>query len=829
MTLVSLGQSVHASGGGDIFLTGVQDILIDATFAQPIIYVATGSGGAGLSVWSVDQTLSVRVDIASYPGGVQLGQPIELSLMHINGQATLATIGINDAGIWAYEQGKSGAISKTGYQPMSGLPNDLKAVTTGGGLVFGAHSNSQKIEVWDSGSTGEFTNLRKINSGLENAPSGIIKLTHIEIGDPDILLALTDGEDTLGSYTVDKNGRPTLVNTYTVSDGVGIAGASNLDVVQMAGRSYAIVTGRDSNTLTVFEIGSGGGIVARDHLIDTGDTRFGGAAHLAISTIGDSVFVAAAGNDDGISLFQLLPGGRLLHLSTQADTAEMTLENISALDMASSGETLIIAVTSETEVGLTIFDSVLGPQGITLTGTDINATLRGTSDDDVIIGGVGSEYIITGGGNDVLMDGAGSDTLSGGDGTDVFILATDGAVDTIIGFQVGIDQIDLSGWTFLRNSGQLTFTSLTNGGQIAFRDETLRIETRSQTPITSAHFTEMSILEGDRILPEWFEQVNAQLAESTGTSASDVITGGAGRDLLKGGAGNDTLMGSAGNDHIDGGSGGDYLNGGPGSDLYIVDSLDDRVIESRRWEGQDTVESGVDFWLSGVHVEDLLLTGYQDIRGVGNGLVNLITGNDGNNILDGGKNNDQLIGGNGNDTYYVRAPLDTVTELENGGTDVVKAYRSLQIPENVERMYLQGTINLNGIGNDQANLIVGNMADNMLIGRGGRDTLKGLGGADTFVFDRAPGNENVDRIIDFTTGEDNLWIKATLFGLDTGNVQTGAFHLGPTAHDINDRFIFDTSTGGLWIDPDGTGPQRQILTFVLEADAVLTASDIFIF
>jgi Ca2+-binding RTX toxin-like protein len=229
------------------------------------------------------------------------------------------------------------------------------------------------------------------------------------------------------------------------------------------------------------------------------------------------------------------------------------------------------------------------------------------------------------------------------------------------------------------------------------------------------------------------------------------------------------------------------------------------------------------------HVEDLTLRGEEHIRRVGNGLVNVFTGNSGNNILDGGKNNDQLIGGDGNDTYFVRAPKDTVIELEDGGIDVVRAFKSMRIPENVERMYLQTEIALNGMGNDQANLIVGNMADNILAGRGGRETLNGLGGSDTFVFDRAPDNNNVDRIIDFASGDDNIWLKASLFGLTAGDVSNRAFHLGTQAADRFDRFIFDSDKGGLWVDPDGTGPQRQFLTLVLEDDAELTASDLFVF
>ncbi|MCD1618887.1 hypothetical protein K7H20_12540 [Salipiger manganoxidans] len=107
------------------------------------------------------------------------------------------------------------------------------------------------------------------------------------------------------------------------------------------------------------------------------------------------------------------------------------------------------------------------------------------------------------------------------------------------------------------------------------------------------------------------------------------------------------------------------------------------------------------------HIEDLVLTGTADVRGIGNGLDNVIRGNGGANILDGGKGVDRLIGGAGNDTYLVRSPGDTVVEAAGGGeADTVKAFRSTLLPEHVERLYLQSVltqageaVQINGIGN----------------------------------------------------------------------------------------------------------------------------------
>lgn len=119
--------------------------------------------------------------------------------------------------------------------------------------------------------------------------------------------------------------------------------------------------------------------------------------------------------------------------------------------------------------------------------------------------------------------------------------------------------------------------------------------------------------------------------------------------------------------------------------------------------------------------------------------------------------------------------------------------------------------------------------DNTLIGREGNDTLYGLDGADVFVFDRAPGPDNLDTLPDFDRAEgDTLWLRDVLCeGLDRGELDASAFHLGTQAADAGDRVIYDIRSGLLWLDSDGSGPKVAVAIADLEG-AFLTASDIFI-
>ena len=223
-----------------------------------------------------------------------------------------------------------------------------------------------------------------------------------------------------------------------------------------------------------------------------------------------------------------------------------------------------------------------------------------------------------------------------------------------------------------------------------------------------------------------------------GGGDADLIDGGAGNDELAGSAGTDDLRGGAGNDILDGGTENDRMEGGAGNDTYYVDSNDDVIVELAG-EGADSVVSyAASFTLSG-NVEHMTLGGTFDRDGTGNALANTLTGNSGkntlvgmagNDTLDGGTGIDRLEGGVGNDTYIVDNTGDAVVELAGEGTDTVKASASYTLSDNIERLALTGSGDIDGTGNALANILTGNSGKNTLVGMDGNDTLDGGAGID---------------------------------------------------------------------------------------------------
>jgi Ca2+-binding RTX toxin-like protein len=122
----------------------------------------------------------------------------------------------------------------------------------------------------------------------------------------------------------------------------------------------------------------------------------------------------------------------------------------------------------------------------------------------------------------------------------------------------------------------------------------------------------------------------------------------------------------------------------------------------------------------------------------GNDIINGLAGDDilkglaGNDTLDGGSGADRMLGGLNDDVYFVDNIFDQVTENANEGTDTIKAFDSYTMPNNVEILFLQGTADISGFGNNQNNItLLGNIGNNYLKGGTGINVLNGMAGSDT--------------------------------------------------------------------------------------------------
>jgi len=173
-----------------------------------------------------------------------------------------------------------------------------------------------------------------------------------------------------------------------------------------------------------------------------------------------------------------------------------------------------------------------------------------------------------------------------------------------------------------------------------------------------------------------------------------------------------------------------------------------------------------------------------------------------------------------------------VYEQANSGFD--RAYLTssytLAAGQEIELLHLlrsTGRADLDLTGNEFGQRLSGNAGDNVLDGRGGADVLASGFGADTFVFSTALGNGNVDRLTDFSSA-DTIQLSAEIFSaLSPGALRADAFKdvgTGGTV-DASDRIVYDSRTGALSYDADGSGAGAAVQFATLDNRAALNAGD----
>jgi Ca2+-binding RTX toxin-like protein len=233
----------------------------------------------------------------------------------------------------------------------------------------------------------------------------------------------------------------------------------------------------------------------------------------------------------------------------------------------------------------------------------------------------------------------------------------------------------------------------------------------------------------------------------------------------------------------------------------------------------------------------------------------------GDDSLDGLKGIDTMIGGDGNDTYYVDNVKDVIVEGDqaqsNAGDDdlVHSTAAAYTLPANVEHLIIDGKAKGNGTGNALDNRLTGNIAVNVLSGLAGNDTLDGGSGndaltggdgADTFIFSSGiKGNKNIDTVKDFVHGQDKIYLSADIFpklavavGFVSGNeplslAKANSHYLvsGPKvkAVDASSYLLYDTATGRLSYDEDGSGKLAASTFVTLTGKPTLTLDDFWIY
>jgi Ca2+-binding RTX toxin-like protein len=502
-----------------------------------------------------------------------------------------------------------------------------------------------------------------------------------------------------------------------------------------------------------------------------------------------------------------------------------------------AGTPLTVRVTASDLLGASATDDF---------GVEIAGVFTGTEGSDSLVGTTGADVLYGLGGDDRLDGGPGPDAMYGGGGDDVYVVDEVGdtitenpgegsdTVESAASYTLGgdVEHLTLTGTGNISGTGNALANVLTGNAGTNRLDGGLGADTMIGGLGDDTYVVDDPGDTAAENAAEGTDTVESSATLALGVDIEHLILTGTGSINGLGNELGNTLTGNVGDNRLDGGLGADTLLGGVGNDTYVVDQAGDVVTELYN-QGTDTAESSMSYALT-ANVENLTLTGSEDIDGTGNALNNVITGNAGDNRLDGGSGWDTLVGGDGDDTYVMRSAGwgANIIEEANGGIDTVEtAYDfTLEINVPVERLVLTGAnpVSLQGnnfdnvlIGNDAANDLSDGYGDDRLDGRGGPDYMAGGSRNDTYVVDNpgdvvmeyysSDGTDTVEASISYTlplyvenlvlTGEDALAATGNaannvLIGNDAGNIMNGGAG--------NDRLDggggADTMSGGIGDD-----------------------------
>lgn len=618
----------------DAGLSRITDLVLGDGPLSGLLYSTTRFDGR-ITSWDIGGTALTPQDTAGFTSGLIAGNHPSLAVI---GTATgpVLVSGGGDGGGWTLRAlGTDGALGQPGPLAASFSARLVQPVSVakadGGTEIYAGLSGQKGIARITLNAAGAVVQTLIIPDTQTTAAGDVAALATARIGATGFLYTASTQDLGVTAWQITTDGHVIARDTLRPADRLWMTTPTAMETVTVAGKTYVIVAGAGSSSLTVLETDSAGALTVADHVIDDRNTRFDGVTALRVARYDGQTWIFAAGADDGISAFQLLPGGRLLHRARIADAEDTTLANVSALATRPEAGGIAIFAASATEPGLTRLHLALSPH------------------------------------DQVIMDTPGSDVLTGGAGADVFVFGVDGAADIVTDFTPGEDSLDLSSWTGLRSKAQLFFTSVSDGLRIAYGNETLYLKSATGQSISANALSETDLIAQTQIprdivaglagpvttppaLPARYSPPpGAPPAPDPLDRIENFGTGGA--DTLTGGPGDDILFGQGANDRLRGLDGADLLFGGPGNDRLLGDGGDDQLF------GGDGRDRG---WMN--PARPVSSTNADSLFG-GTG-TDLLSGQAGRDWLDGGPGNDTLVGGAGRDTFVFRSGQDVIADFD---------------------------------------------------------------------------------------------------------------------------------------------------------------------
>ena len=722
---------------------GIDGLTVLETASGAVLFSTSGPRG-GVASYTLTSGPATLADFA-YFDNMWAGDALpQIRVLSPAGTPLIAVAAGGETGLWTYapdanaQLGTATLLSDLGAD--TGPATDL--AQDGTGRAYLADALTGGFHAFDWTGSGYALSQTVVDAPGYHAQD-VVRLLSVDRDGQRYVVTASRSENGVSAFADTETGLA-ATGSLGADDGLGVMVPTDMASAEVGDRHFIILgssaASGEGGALSVMELRESGALLPVDHVTDTADTRFDTLLALDVIEAGDRAYVVAAGADDGITLFVLLPDGRLHLIDAMPAGAGFGPGTVTALSGWWDGAALRVFATTEADSGIAAFTAPLAGQGVTLSAPDTGGTTTGGPDDDMIAGGFGDDVIVGQDGDDILADGAGRDTLFGGAGADRFILSADGGEDEIADFEPGQDRLDLSAWPMLHDAAQIGIETTASGARIVWGDETLTLTRAGGGPIPEAEI--LSAIIDAPLRQPFLHLIGGPGDMLDGSVQDETLEGGPGMDRLFGRDGNDTLFGAGsedtlfggpGDDRLTGGTGADALDGGPGRDSAFYSASPEGVFV-RLWAGDGRGGDAEGDTLAGI--ENLTGSAHADTL-VGDGGANRLDGGDGDDALWGNAGDDILRGGAGADTLHGQDGMDTASYEGSAVGVAVRLWAGDGMGGDAEGDRLFGIEALTGsdhadtlVGDAGGNALRGGQGDDALWGNAGDDTLEGGAGAD---------------------------------------------------------------------------------------------------
>ena len=355
--------SVHNVGdSSSLQLNGARSVTTASVGGETYLFVA-GFNDDGVSVFRVDSggTL-VNVENISDEGSLELAAAISVTTALVGAETYLFVAGWTDDGVSVFRVQSDGIlinvhnVSDEGSLELDGARSVTTASVGGETYLFVAGQVDNGVSVFQIKSGGILSNVHNVSDGGSLELKAANSVTTALVGAETYLFVAGATDDGVSVFQIKSGG--ILSNVHNVSDSGSfeLDGASSVTTASVGGETYLFVAGEADDGISVFQIESGGKLVNVDNVGDSIGFELNAAHSVTTASVGGETYLFVAGKfDDGVSVFQVQSNGELMNIQNIPDTGSLELNGAASVTTASVGGETYLFVAGQVDDGVSVF------------------------------------------------------------------------------------------------------------------------------------------------------------------------------------------------------------------------------------------------------------------------------------------------------------------------------------------------------------------------------------------------------------------------------------------------------------------------------------------